>query len=212
MPYNRMNMRRDNIYAIILAAGQSSRLSHHPKQLLKWQGQSLLEHTLNKAQTVLNKRVFVVLGAHHERITANIKLNDVTTVLNSAWDLGISSSIRAGVSALPPEAHGVIILLSDQPLIQTDHLETLITRWYESPSKIIASEYHQSLGVPALFPAHLFIELQSLSGDKGAKALLTKHADHVIKIPLAEAELDIDTPEDFEYLLAQTPTKKQTLR
>jgi len=126
--------------------------------------------------------------------------------------LGISTSIRAGVKALPTSATAAIILLSDQPLIKDHHIKALIESWLASPDKITAGAYHDSIGVPAIFPAKLFTELQDLKGDQGAKLLLLKHEANLYKIPLPEAELDIDNPEDFLALLAQTPTKKQTLR
>ena len=205
-------MPKDNLYAIILAAGKSSRMSNTPKQLLKWQNRSLLEHTLHHVRNLFKERIILVLGAHHDLITANLDLNSVNTLINPDWKLGISSSIQAGLKALPADATGAIIILSDQPLIKDQHFETLVNTWQARPTHIVASEYHHSVGVPAIFPKQLFAELHELKGDQGAKAILLKYADTLLKVPLPEAELDIDSPEDFITLLAHISSKNRTLQ
>jgi molybdenum cofactor cytidylyltransferase len=193
-------MSSDKVYAIVLAAGTSSRLGHNPKQLLSWNNRPLLEHALLNAQAILQDRVIVVLGAHSQAIETDINLKAFKTVINTDWQQGIASSIRAGIQALPETATAALIVLSDQPLIRSEHFQCLLTTWESSPTQIVASEYHQSVGVPALFPARFFAQLQSLQGDQGAKSLLIKFHKDVIKIPLPEAELDIDSIEDFNDL------------
>lgn len=192
----------DNVYAIILAAGASTRMGS-PKQLLEWHNQTLLTHSIQHAQSILNERIIVVLGAQHASIQQTIHTNDITLVINPDWQEGMASSIREGIQALPDSASAVLIMLCDQPLIEAEHLQHLLTSWLSSPTKIIASQYHHAVGVPALFPVEFFALLQSLQGDKGAKALLHYFEDRLIKIPMPEAELDIDSPEDFERLNKQ---------
>jgi molybdenum cofactor cytidylyltransferase len=76
----------------------------------------------------------------------------------------------------------------------------LLTIWQDNQNHIVASQYHNSVGVPALFPAAYFPQLLALTGDKGAKALLKQCTDKVLTISLPEAELDIDSVADFDYL------------
>lgn len=194
-----MNAAIDNVYAIILAAGASSRMGK-PKQLLEWRNRPLLEHAIVNARAVLGKRVIVVLGAHAESIQTAINLGEVSVMVNPDWQEGMASSIRAGVQALPESASAVLILLCDQPLINAAHLQNLLNGWQSAPNRIVASQYHHSVGVPALFPVEFFEHLLSLSGDRGAKSLLMRFEDSLLKIPLPEAELDIDSEGDFERL------------
>ncbi len=194
-----MNAAIDNVYAIILAAGASRRMGS-PKQLLEWRNRPLLEHAVVNARAILNERVIVVLGAHAESIQAAIDLGDVTSIVNSEWQEGMASSIRAGVQALPESASAVLILLGDQPLINAAHLQNLLNSWQSAPSRIVASQYHHSIGVPALLPAKFFGYLLGLSGDRGAKPLLMEFENSLLKIPLPEAELDIDSAGDFDHL------------
>ena len=193
-------MSSDKVYAIVLAAGTSSRLGHNPKQLLNWNNRPLLEHALLNVQAILQERIIVVLGAYSHAIETGINLNAFKTVFNPDWQQGIASSIRAGIQALPDNATAALIVLSDQPLIRSEYFQCLLTTWESSPTQIVASEYHQSVGVPALFPARFFTPLQSLQGDQGAKSLLIKFEKELITIPLPEAELDIDSIEDFNDL------------
>jgi molybdopterin-guanine dinucleotide biosynthesis protein A len=51
-----MNAYIDNVYAIVLAAGASSRMGS-PKQLFAWGNRSLLECTILNARSILNERV-----------------------------------------------------------------------------------------------------------------------------------------------------------
>jgi molybdenum cofactor cytidylyltransferase len=194
-----MNAAIDNVYAIILAAGASSRLGS-PKQLLEWRNRPLLEHAIVNARAVLNERVIVVLGAHAEAMHTTIDLGGVTSIINPAWQEGMASSIRAGVHALPESASAVLILLCDQPLINAAHMQNLLSAWQTAPNRIVASQYHHSVGVPALFPAEFFEYLLSLNGDRGAKPLLMRFENRLLKIPLLEAELDIDSVGDFDRL------------
>lgn len=202
-----MNTSIDNVHAVILAAGGSSRMGK-PKQLLEWQNQSLLEHALQNARALLNERVIVVLGAHSDTITSTVDLDTVTAIVNSDWQEGMASSIHAGVRALPVSATAVLFLLCDQPLITPIHIQTLLNGWQNEPSRIVASQYNHSVGVPALFPAEFFRRLLELEGDQGAKRLLLEYSDSLLTIPLPEAGLDIDTRHDFDQMTGQNSAEE----
>ncbi len=194
-----MTVAIDQVYAVILAAGKSARLGQ-PKQLLEWQNRTLLEHALSNAGMVFKDRVLVILGAEAKLIQSKINLAGAEVIVNPDWQTGIASSIRAAIQALPNSATAVMLMLCDQPLITAVQLQSLINAWQASLAQIIASEYHQSIGVPAIFPASYFDQLLGLEGDKGAKSLLIKHQTDLIRILLPEAELDIDTLADFQHL------------
>ena len=194
-----MTVAIDQVYAVILAAGKSARLGQ-AKQLLEWQNRTLLEHALSNAGMVFKDRVLVILGAEAKLIQSKINLAGAEVIVNPDWQTGMASSIRAAIQALPDSATAVMLMLCDQPLITAVQLQSLINAWQASPAQIIASEYHQSIGVPAIFPASYFDELLMLEGDKGAKSVLIKHQTNLIKLAMPEAEFDIDTLADFQHL------------
>ena len=121
--------------------------------------------------------------------------------VNEQWELGIGSSVRAGVEAViaaAPGADGVVLMLCDQPFVTRKIVAGLISARRESSCAIIASSYAGSYGVPALFNREHFVELTALNGAVGAKNVIQKHLAKVHLVPFPEGKIDIDTPEDLE--------------
>jgi len=184
------------LHAILLAAGASRRFGS-PKQLVRVDGQSLLQRALAAATELLGASVTVVLGAHAAQIAETLPPGSAGTLINRNWQEGIASSIRLGVQRLPGAVDGVLIVLADQPLVGTETLKRLITAWRRQPRQIIASHYGSVTGVPAIFPRWCFGDLTALRGDQGARIVIRRHADHVVRLPQPEAAVDIDYPEDL---------------
>lgn len=189
----------NNIYSVILAAGSSSRFAS-PKQLLEWRGRNLVQHTLQLAQSLFYDRVVVVLGANASAIRATVSPTLATIVDNINWQQGMSTSIRTGIETLPKDTEAVMLLLCDQPLLKIGMLEKMVILWQQQPELIVASRYNNTIGVPAIFPTHLFPQLRSLNGDAGAKNILMSLQDHLITVAIPEAGIDIDTQDDFAHL------------
>lgn len=175
-----------------------------PKQLLPYQGRSLVRHAVEVALASAYQPIIVVLGAHADQIKPEIPLS--TFVVESRWQQGMSASIRAGVETLLQSnstLDAIIISLADQPLVSPQVFQQLVRHYQQTQKAIVASKYNETIGVPALFSCALFPELIQLQGTKGAKALIQKYADTVSSIPVPEAAIDIDTPEDYEQLLEE---------
>ena len=191
---------------IILAAGKASRMGK-PKQLLTYQGSSLISHAVKVGLNSICKPVVVVLGAYKEQIKPQIEKLPVQIVENPYWKTGMSSSIRAGIAAIKESnsnLDAIIIALADQPLIDAEVFNQLIQSYQQTGNIIIASAYDDIVGVPALFSNILFSELINLEGDKGAKALMGKYRDEVLTIEIPEAAIDIDTRDDYEKLFIRS--------
>jgi molybdenum cofactor cytidylyltransferase len=188
---------------IILAAGAATRMGR-PKQLLSYQGRSLILHAVEVALASVCQPIIVVLGAYVEQIKPELMLKAVQVVENSQWQEGMSSSIRAGISMLlktNSKVDAVIISLADQPLVSPQIFNQLIQSYQETQKVIIASKYNETTGVPALFSNALFPELMQLEGDRGAKALIQKYIETGLILLIPEAAIDIDTPDDYKQLL-----------
>jgi molybdenum cofactor cytidylyltransferase len=193
----------DSIPAIILAAGASKRLGQ-PKQLIRYNGQTLLERAERFAGESGAAPVIVVTGAHHQQIRSLIPLDHATAVFNPHWEKGIASSIHAGLEAierLQPASLAALILPCDQLRLSADHLRALLSAFASQPQpSIVASAYANALGIPAVFPRAAFWQLLALQGDKGARALLFNPPCPVLSIPFAGGEIDIDCPDDLDLL------------
>ncbi|MEI8342837.1 MAG: nucleotidyltransferase family protein, partial [Verrucomicrobiota bacterium] len=173
---------------VILAAGESSRLGR-PKQLLEYRGKSLLRHTVDVALAVPGSAVAVVLGAFAEIIRTELDGVPVMVTINSDWGSGMAGSLQTGLSVLlaaHPDMNAVIFLLCDQPLLSTGTLENLIRTHLKSGCKIVASEYGDSLGVPALFQSSLFPRLLALQGSEGARHLIMSHSQETVAVPFED--------------------------
>ncbi|HLB30401.1 MAG TPA: NTP transferase domain-containing protein [Gammaproteobacteria bacterium] len=190
----------DSLYAIVLAAGGSSRFDGI-KQLVELEGRSLLKRAVETATGICGERTLVILGLKAQKLKRELANYEVTTVINEGWEYGLATSLRAGIAALPRDAAGVLILFCDQPFIREPQFRELIREWQRHPGKIIAAAYNGILGVPVLFPARYFSEFALLSGDRGAKAILERHPEEIIAVNMPEAARDIDTQADLLAVL-----------
>lgn len=188
---------------LILAAGSSTRMGK-AKQLLPFGKTTLLGLAIENAlQSKVNK-VYCVLGANAKAIQKSIGHYPIKIITNSEYHLGLSSSIKAGIEHLKLEAYdAILIMLADQPNVDVQYLNQFLIEINEQPTKIIASNYSGSFGVPAIFPKSFYPELQELSGDKGAKTFLNSLNEDVVKIDSLKLS-DIDTPQDYlDFLESQ---------
>lgn len=185
------------IGGLLLAAGGSSRLGQ-PKQLLQFKGRSLIRRA---AETLVGSGcspLVVVLGAEIERSTEELAELPINICVNDDWQIGMSSSIKAGLRDLldiEPDIRAVLITLCDQPNIAAEPLGVFLSHFGQSKAPIIAARYGGTVGVPALFSSELFDALFQLEGDKGARELI-RHRDDIVTVNLETAAFDIDRPND----------------
>ena len=189
---------------IILAAGASRRMGR-PKQLLEYQGQTLLNRTIGIARSLNNNPVIVVLGANAELIEPTISNSEVGIVYNPDWDTGMGSSIRTGLNALlekHSEISAVLVLLVDQPYLTADLLNSLITEYQQNTPPVVAARYGEVLGVPALFNRSVFPRLFGLDKQVGARKVIASYRQELRSIPFPKGAIDLDTPSDWEQFNA----------
>ncbi len=200
-PYVNMNL-KSNIAIIILAAGASTRMGT-PKQLLPYQGYSLIRRTIESAVASVCKPVVVVLGANAQRIACEINQSSVMVVENPDWHLGMGSSIRRGIleiATCSPTIDAAVITVCDQPFLDPEIINHLVAAYNSTGKPIVACQYADTLGVPVLFKHTLFDELATLTETVGAKKLINKYHNQVFSIPFPLGVIDIDTPIDYQQL------------
>jgi molybdenum cofactor cytidylyltransferase len=189
----------DRLYALVLAGGASTRFGS-PKQLVRINGRPLLHTVVTRTAEVTGNALIVVLGAGAAELASLLKHSPGSVVVNRQWREGLASSIRAGVARLPATCAGALLVLADQAAVTSDDLKRLAGAWRRRPQCIVAAYYAGTTGAPAIFPRSTFTELAALRGDSGARALLRRSADRVVRVPMPAAELDLDTPEDLLQL------------
>ncbi len=205
------------VVAAILAAGASSRFGS-PKQLARIGDKTLIETALvTLIQSDVND-ICVVLGCAFDAIYKHLETHmksaaDEFTVLNNPnWEKGLSSSIRTATEyAITCEATDLLLMVCDQPYVTSELINKLLatsectyiqsnsTSMPEQASNsIIACEYGNSVGIPAIFPQNYFTQLLALQGDKGAKSVILASTDPIY-VAFAKGNVDIDRPSDLEF-------------
>lgn len=184
------------LHAIVLAAGGSRRFGS-PKQLVRIGDRPLLHLAVSRAVELCGHAVTVVLGAHAATLAPLLRHTPATVIVNRDWQEGIGGSIRAAMARLPGNCDGVLFLLADQPAVTIEDLRRLAGAWRRNPDHVAAAQYGATLGVPAIFPRELFAELAALRGDAGARLLIARSPERVLRVAMPAASLDIDTPEDL---------------
>jgi len=193
-------------FALVLAAGGSSRFGS-PKALAHFKGRSLLELAVERVRAVVGEHFAVVVGSRADELLRTIHLSSNQILRCDDWQAGHAASLRFGITQIPEAAQGALITLVDQPLIGAEDLSRLISAWEREPNNAAAAEFEEAsgtrlLGAPCILPRAWFPEVERLSGDRGASALL-RTAPHVLRVPMPSAAHDIDTPEDLVCLAAQ---------
>ena len=190
----------EKVSVLILSAGNSSRLGS-PKQLVEFEGQTLIERITETALSI-SEEVLIVLGGNSELILPNLKRFEeaISIIYNPDWQQGMGTSIRLGVEKLVDKSDIIVILLSDQPFISKVLLQNMLQTYANSQNPIVACVYNNTLGVPIVFNKSVFLDLLKLSGDKGAKSFLHLYEDKISVIDFPEGIIDIDTIEDVEKL------------
>jgi len=191
--------KKPRIAAAVMAAGASSRMSAI-KQLLPWQKTTLLGHVIEQIKQTDTCDIFLVVGAHHKEILETVNTDGIQVIYNENWSSGMGSSISKMVGYIEKnqlDFDGLLIAVSDQPLLKVDHYNELINSSINK-ERIVCSYYNDSPGVPVVFDRIYFEQLKLLNEDYGAKSIIKKHLDHMICMDAPDGAIDLDTKDEYE--------------
>jgi molybdenum cofactor cytidylyltransferase len=187
------------VYAILLAAGESRRMGH-PKALLKVGDETFVAHLASAMLTVAS-RLLIVVGAHADRVSRAIP-NDprIIVVDNPNYLRGQLSSIKAGIRALPDDASAALIHLVDHPNVRPDTFASVVSTYSESNKPIVIARHEGRRGHPVLFNRKLFAEILDAPEGQGARFVVNADSARVSYADVRDPGvlLDLDTPEDLE--------------
>ena len=199
---------RPRIAVLVLAAGQSRRMGKTNKLLVPIDGKPLLRHTVEAAAASKAAAVVVVTGHQREAVEALLDGIDVRIEHNPDYASGLSTSLKAGIEALPAGTDAVIVCLGDMPGIDSRLLDRLIDAFAPAQGRsIVVPTHHGKRGNPVLWASAYFPAMTRLEGDVGARHLIGQHQEAVVEVPADSAAtlLDIDTPEALDAYLARSP-------
>ncbi len=187
---------------VLLAAGQGRRFGPEPKLLAAYEGVPLVRRAAEAALAASAGPVIAVLGAHAARVRAVLDRLDLLFVENPDFADGLSTSLRAGLAALPPETQAAIVVLGDMPRIEARHLDALTAAFAAAEPRpcAVVPVHAGRRGNPVLIDHRaLRAELATLTGDHGAGPLLKSRTDVVEIAGDASVRHDVDTPEGLRH-------------
>jgi molybdenum cofactor cytidylyltransferase len=191
------------IGALLLAAGQSRRMGGPNKLLAEVDGTPMVAHVAGRLLASRARPIIAVLGNQAEAVDAALGKLPVERVRNSEFAGGLSTSLKRGIAALPPDLDGALVCLGDMPLISGRHLDRLIAAFNPLEGRaIIVPTRRGTRGNPVLWSSRFFPDMAELAGDVGAKHLIGEHAELVAEVEMDDNAVlvDIDTPEALDAL------------
>ena len=184
--------------ALVLAAGRSTRMGGPNKLLAEIGGKPLVRIVTEQALASRAAPVIVVTGHERPKVEAALAGLRLRLVHNPEYAAGLSTSLKAGLAALPGNVDGAIVCLGDMPQVTA----ALIDRMLEAfdPARgalIVVPTIDGKRGNPVVWSRRFFPDLMALEGDVGARHLIATYADAVVEVPMEDsaALTDVDTPD-----------------
>ena len=187
------------IAAIVLAAGTSTRMGRPKLTLPMADGRPLVRVAVEQVLAAGVDDTVVVLGGDADAVSLALVPLPVRTVMNPRYAEGQSTSLRAGLDALPPGTEAAVVALGDQPLPDPSVIRRLVAALRATGRPIAVPVYRDGRGNPVLFAAALFSELRAVTGDRGGREVIARDPGRVAEVPVdTPMPADVDTPEDYE--------------
>jgi molybdenum cofactor cytidylyltransferase len=188
------------VHAVLLAAGRSSRMGGPNKLMALFDGKPLVRRTAERVLASGVAGTVAVTGHQAGRVDAALAGLDLRVVHNADFAEGLSSSLRAGVAALPEDTAGALVVLGDMPGVSSADLDRLVAAFRKAGGRAVVRATHRGKrGNPVLLPRALFSEIAALHGDTGARHLVEAEGLDVVDVEIgAGASVDVDTREAME--------------
>ncbi len=195
-----------HLAAIVLAAGRSTRMGGPNKLLAEINGRPLVRIAVEHALASQARPVIVVTGHQGERVEAALAGLDVVRVHNPDFADGLSTSLKAGIAAVPADADGAIVTLGDMPQVDAKLIDRLLGAF--DPAKgalVVVPTSDGKRGNPVVWSRRFFPELGAIEGDVGARHLIATYPEAVTEVPVSgtAALVDVDTPEALRAVKAE---------
>ena len=189
--------RKPAITAIVLAAGQSTRMGQENKLLAEIDGKKVLQRLIDALIGAGIQEIIVVVGHEASAVRASLDSYAVKWVENPDYAQGLSTSLKRGVLETSPGSDGILVCLGDMPMLTSSHIAKLGEAFLEAgPNAIIVPKFNGKQGNPILWSRTYRDELLGLTGDMGAKSLIQRHEEQIVGVDFIDEAVvtDVDTP------------------
>jgi molybdenum cofactor cytidylyltransferase len=201
---------RLRIGAVLLAAGEGSRMGGVAKSLIRLQGVPLINRQLIALSGAGVDQVVVVTGHARDAVEAQVQSFPVTLAYNPEYRTGQQSSVRVGLAALDGNFDAVFVVLADQPLIGAGDLTELIAAFKKRPAgNVLVPVVDGRRGNPILLDAVARADILASDTNLGCRHLIERRPElvHVHATSNPRFVSDLDTLEDVQQLATRTGWK-----
>ncbi len=187
------------VSGIILASGFSERMKQE-KLLLLIEGVPVIERVVRAASNSLLDELIVIY--QNEKVGNAVRSYNVRRIFNPNASEGQSASVILGVCSVADKTEAYMFLVGDQPYLNSETIDGLITLWWKDKDRIVVPLYNGERGNPVIFPSRFKNSLMALTGDVGGRQVIQHHPDSLrtVNISDALAGIDVDTPEMYQHL------------
>jgi len=187
------------ISAILLAAGQSKRMGEL-KQLMPFGQSTIVEQAVDNLLGSAVNEVIVVVGYKAEDVIKTIAAKPIKLAINPDYEQGMSTSIIAGLNLVHGRVQGVMLALGDQPLVNSQTINSLIEEFYNHEKGIAVPTYQGKRGHPIIFAIKYKEQLLKLKGDMGGRQIIKDHPDDILEVAVNSESIvaDFDTTDDYQ--------------
>ncbi len=197
------------ICAIVLAAGESRRMGTQ-KLLLDYDGKSVIRHIVDQITASIVESVYVVTGHDCDHVTKELSGSPASVVINDNYKLGMLSSLRCGISAIPGKFEAVLVALGDQPAVTSKLINEILEAYSKTDKGIVVPAYQGRRGHPVIVSIKYKDHILTRYDDVGLRGLLHEHSDDVFKLTVSTPDVcsDMDVPADYKRQLDLLKKKK----
>jgi molybdenum cofactor cytidylyltransferase len=192
------------IAAVVLAAGRSRRMAPHNKLLVADRtGKAMIARVVDNVLSSNARPILVVTGHQVEQVQHALGGRPVRFVHAEDYAEGLSASLKAGIAAVPEDCAAAVVCLGDMPLVTGRMIDRLLSHYDPDEGRLIVlPTFRGKQGNPMLWDRRFFPEILQISGDSGARFLLTKHMEAVVEVEMADDAVlrDFDTTESLATL------------
>ncbi|MGA9866850.1 MAG: molybdopterin-binding/glycosyltransferase family 2 protein [Acetobacteraceae bacterium] len=193
--------------AVVLAAGRSRRMAPHNKLLVTDRaGKPMIARVVDNVLSSKARPILVVTGHMGAEIEHALGGRPVRYVHAADYAEGLSASLKSGIAAVPPEAAAALVCLGDMPLVTGRMIDRLLEAYDADEGRLIVlPTFRGKQGNPMLWDRRFFAEILQITGDSGARALLSRHLENVAEVEMGDDAVlrDFDTTDALATLPAR---------
>jgi molybdenum cofactor cytidylyltransferase len=188
----------NDIWAIILAAGESKRMGR-PKMLLPFNGSTMIETVLENVSGSNVDKIAVVLGDEKDAIASVIGKFKIKSCYNENFKEGMLSSVNCAFKNLPSDYRAAMVFQGDQPFIRKEVIDTIIESYLSSEYGIVIPVYDGRRGHPILIDRKYDNEIKKLNPEIGLRELTLRFHEDVLEVKTEEPGIlrDFDTYKEY---------------